>query len=165
MGYLDKIIDAGFDGVYLDIIDAYEFWGEGGESGVDRRTAPREMVQFVKRIAAHAQKERGKPDFAIVPQNGEGLSRFPDYVDTITAIAKEDLFYNDNHPQPATETREALRHLAVFHSAGKPVLVVDYVTRPALAQDLYQRARALGFIPYATVRELNVLTRNARLDP
>lgn len=26
--YLDKIIDQGFDGVYLDIIDAYEYYQE-----------------------------------------------------------------------------------------------------------------------------------------
>ena len=31
--YLDRIMKAGFDGVYLDIIDAYEYWGPGGESG------------------------------------------------------------------------------------------------------------------------------------
>lgn len=28
--YLDKIIAAGFDGVYLDIIDAFEYWEENG---------------------------------------------------------------------------------------------------------------------------------------
>jgi cysteinyl-tRNA synthetase len=27
--YLDRILDAGFDGVYLDIIDAYECWESG----------------------------------------------------------------------------------------------------------------------------------------
>jgi len=30
--YLKKIIDAGFDGVYLDIIDAFEYWEENGKS-------------------------------------------------------------------------------------------------------------------------------------
>lgn len=30
--YLDKIITAGFDGVYLDIIDAFEYWEENGNS-------------------------------------------------------------------------------------------------------------------------------------
>lgn len=45
--YLDKIIEAGFDGVYLDIIDAYEYWGPDGESGLERETAEQEMVGFV----------------------------------------------------------------------------------------------------------------------
>jgi cysteinyl-tRNA synthetase, unknown class len=29
--YLDKVLAAGYDGVYLDIIDAYEYWGPGGK--------------------------------------------------------------------------------------------------------------------------------------
>lgn len=27
--YLDRIIDQGFDGIYLDIVDAYYYWSEG----------------------------------------------------------------------------------------------------------------------------------------
>jgi len=29
--YLDKIVDAGFDGVYLDIVKAYEYFGPDGD--------------------------------------------------------------------------------------------------------------------------------------
>lgn len=49
--YLDKIIESGFDGVYLDIIDAYEYWGPGGESGLDRSSAEQDMVDFVIKIS------------------------------------------------------------------------------------------------------------------
>ena len=30
-GYLDRVIDAGFDGAYLDIIDGDEFFGPDGD--------------------------------------------------------------------------------------------------------------------------------------
>src|ERR1700694_5081837 len=43
--YLDKIITAGFDGVYLDIVDAFEFWKDSHPS------AAADMVRFVRRIA------------------------------------------------------------------------------------------------------------------
>ena len=45
--YLDKIIADGYDGVYLDIIDAYEYWGPGGEGRPVRKTAAQDMVDFV----------------------------------------------------------------------------------------------------------------------
>jgi cysteinyl-tRNA synthetase len=160
MAYLDKIIDAGFDGAYLDIIDAYEFWGEGGESGLERKSAPREMVAFVAAIEKHAREERGKKDFLIFPQNGEELSRFPEYVKGVSGIGKEDLFYDDNRPQPKSVTEEAIQHLDVFQKAGKLVLVVDYVTKDSLIHEFYQRARSHGYVPYATARQLNVLSRH-----
>ncbi len=57
--YVDKILAAGYDGVYLDIVDAYEYWGPGGPSGLDRPTAEREMVRFVKSIAEYARVKHG----------------------------------------------------------------------------------------------------------
>jgi cysteinyl-tRNA synthetase, unknown class len=40
IGYLDKIIDSGFDGVYLDIIDGFDYWSDpsNGEGLVLDRT-------------------------------------------------------------------------------------------------------------------------------
>lgn len=158
--YLDDIIDAGFDGVYLDIIDAYEFWGPGGESGLNRATAEQEMVDFVKAIANHARVTRGKPDFGIFPQNGEALSSHSDYVQTANGIGKEDTWYNDNDLQPAAYTNEVIANLDVFRQAGQLVLGIDYVTQPNLIDDFYAKARAQGYVPYATVRDLDSLTIN-----
>ncbi len=73
--YEDKIIDAGFDGVYLDVIDSYQFWQEKGHADSEQ-----EMVDFVKAIAAHAREARGVKDFAVFVQNAEELSSHKDYV-------------------------------------------------------------------------------------
>lgn len=56
--YLDKIIDAGLDGVYLDIIDAYEYWGPDEESGLNRETSEEEMINFVISLANYARITR-----------------------------------------------------------------------------------------------------------
>jgi cysteinyl-tRNA synthetase len=59
-GYLDRILDAGFDGVYLDLVDAFEDWvpREEGDSGWPR--AEQDMVDFVRAIADHARVTHGR---------------------------------------------------------------------------------------------------------
>jgi cysteinyl-tRNA synthetase, unknown class len=163
--YLDKIIAAGFDGVYLDIVDAYEYWGPGGDSGLDRASAEEEMVAFVETLAHYARVTKGHADSGVFPQNGDGLAAHPDYVATVTGIGREDLWYMDNAPQPTEETDAALANLDIFRAAGKLVLVTDYVTQSALIDDLYAKAHAKGYVPYATVRDLDALTVNVGHAP
>ncbi len=163
--YLDKITGAGFDGVYLDIVDTYEYWGPGGESGLNRTTAETEMVDFVKAIAAHARSRPGMAGFGVFPQNAEALSRHQDYVQTVTGIGREDVWYDGDAPKSAGETAVAIAGLDVFRQAGRLVLVTDYVRRPEHIDDFYARARAKGYVPYATVRDLDSLTINPGHEP
>ncbi len=163
--YLDKIIEVGFDGVYLDIIDAYEYWGPGGESGLNRSTAEQEMIEFVKSIAHYTRVVKNKMNFLIFPQNGERLSSHPDYVEVVSGIGKEDTWYNDNTPQPPSYINEVTNSLDIFKQAGKIVLTIDYVTQKELIDDFYSKSRAKGYIPYATVRDLNKITINSGYEP
>ncbi len=163
--YLDKIIQAGFDGVYLDIIDAYEYWGPGGESGLDRPTAEQEMVDFVKAIANHAHNAKHKPNFLIFPQNGEGLALHNDYVAVVSGIGREDVWYNDDTPQTPEETAGVIEDLDVFLQAGKTVLVIDYVRQNNLINDFYNKAENKGYVPYATTRDLDSLVINPGHEP
>ena len=163
--YLDKIIEAGFDGVYLDIIDAYEYWGLGGESGLNRETAEQEMVDFVKSIAKYARVSRGKKNFGVFVQNGERLASHLDYVQTVDGIGREDVWYNDNTTNPPSLVNSVTSYLDIFKKAGKLVLVIDYVTEPTLIDDFYSKAKGKGYIPYATVRSLDKLTINPGHEP
>lgn len=153
--YLDKIQAAGFDGVYLDIIDAYEYWGPGGESGLNRGTAATDMVNFVKALAQHARTTGGNPNFLVVPQNGEQLSSFPDYVQAVSAIGKEDTWYLGNTPQSSSTIAQTLANLDVFKAAGKPVFVIDYVTQQRQLNDFYSKAHAKGYFPYTSTIALD----------
>ncbi|HGY90689.1 MAG TPA: hypothetical protein ENK43_05915 [Planctomycetes bacterium] len=191
--YLDRIIDQGFDGVYLDIIDAFEFFGPSEEGGVDlRRDAAREMVQFVLEIAHHARVVRGRPDFLVVPQNGStiitdgfypadtlqpGDPSTPQamaalmkdrYFRTIDAIGVEDVFYtggaDENNPYNPDTYRLGL--LSQFVGFGLPVLNIEYLTVPSLINDFYTiHAPAAGFVPYSSVRDLDILTVNSAFPP
>jgi cysteinyl-tRNA synthetase len=163
--YVDKIIAANFDGIYLDIIDAYEFWGPDGESGLKRASSEQEMVDFVKELAHYARVEKHRPDFAIFPQNGAELGKHVDYLAVVTGIGQEDTWYDGNKKNKPADTRDNLMNLDLFKAAGKTVLVIDYVTQQPMIDDFYAKALAKGYIPYASVRALDKLTINAGHDP
>jgi cysteinyl-tRNA synthetase len=158
--YLDKLLATDYDGVYLDVIDAFEYWGPGGPSGLNRAGAQQDMVNFVEAMAKYARVTKGQPNFGIFPQNGEALCAFPSYVQTTTGIGHEDVWYDGNTPNPPSVVNPLLVDLDVFKRAGKLVLVVDYVTQSALINDFYAKARARGYVPYATDRNLDKLTIN-----
>jgi cysteinyl-tRNA synthetase len=163
--YLDKTIAAGFDGVYLDIVDAFEYWGPGGESGQNRATAESEMVGLVKAIADRARTTGGKPGFLVFPQTGEHLAAHADYLRAVSGIGREDVWFNGDTPNPQPEVDPVLADLDLFKQAGKPVLVMDYVRQPDLIDDFYARATARGYVPYATVRDLDSLVTNPGHEP
>ncbi|MBI4392611.1 MAG: endo alpha-1,4 polygalactosaminidase [Euryarchaeota archaeon] len=156
--YMDRIVKAGFDGVYLDIIDAYEYWGPGGESGLERASSEAEMVELVKSIGEHARSTRGRVGFGLFPQNGEALAVHDDYVSAISGIGKEDTWYNDDTPQGTTHTEKVTSMLDVFRAAGKLVLTTDYATKTASIDDVFLESRSRGYVPYATVRSLDRLS-------
>ena len=156
--YLDKIIADGYDGVYLDIIDAYEYWGPGGEGRPVRATAAQDMVDFVRALAHYARVVKGKPGFAIFPQNGAELGEHPEYMAVVTGIGQEDTWYNGDAVPSWTAAN--VRALERFKRAGKPVLCTDYCRRPAHIDRFYRLAQARGFVPYATVRDLDRMVVN-----
>ena len=82
--YLRRIQDGGFDGVYLDRIDAY-----ADVEAVNPR-ARNEMIALVRDLAATAR--RRDPRFIVVAQNAEELLEDRSYRAAIDAVAKEDLF-------------------------------------------------------------------------
>ncbi len=149
---LNRLIELGFDGVYLDRVDVY---GEVAEHCPD---AERRMVDFVARLARHARKT--KPDFLVILQNAEELLRHPRMIEAIDAIAKEDLFYGNDHSQRANDpvtVRDTLANLRRAKSAGRPVFVVDYVRDPKTIATARRRIEAEGFIGYIGPRDLQRL--------
>lgn len=176
--YLDKIIDAGFDGVYLDIIDAYEYWGYDGDSGMNRETAEDEMVDFVIKISEYAKNKNS--NFGIFPQNGALLGEHEDYLAAVTGIGQEDVYYGydeDGQKTPKKVRKELEEHLDIFKNAGKLVLTINYPfacseDEPCFNRETrkktnkaYKLSKRKGYVPYCTVRNLNYLTINPGHQP
>jgi cysteinyl-tRNA synthetase len=172
--YLDRILSAGFNGVYLDVVDAYEYFQEKGRS-----SAAQEMVDFIRLVRSHAHVS--DPDFYVFIQNASELLRLnADVIQLIDGIGQEDLFFGydgDGKATPQNVTSQWESNLLLAVQAGKTVLTIDYpfaenesIPRfnSATLEKIsaaYRRSRGNGFIPYCTVRNLDYLTLNPGFDP
>ncbi len=148
--YLDRILDAGFDGVYLDRVDAFE------DAARRRPGAEAEMVRFVAAIAAHAKARR--PGFLVVPQNGEELLAHADYRAVIDAVAKEDLLFGVNGEEIANSASDVVRSAEFLDRAraeGRPVFVVEYLASADKRLKAATEAARLGYILQFAHRDLN----------
>jgi uncharacterized protein (TIGR01370 family) len=98
-GYLQAILDAGFDGVYLDWVEAYSdenVIAAARRAEVDPR---QEMIWWVGDIAEFGRAQ--DPEFIVIAQNAAELAEDDDYLDIIDAIAQEQVWFDggaDNEP-------------------------------------------------------------------
>ncbi|WP_025784132.1 MJ1477/TM1410 family putative glycoside hydrolase [Sporosarcina sp. D27] len=157
---LKRIQDAGFKGVYLDIIDAYLYWGDsstykedGEQSLLTDPTSPKDaaerMISFVRTLSAVA-KERD-PDFLIIPQNGEEILQFDNgsYLKSVDGIGVEDIWFNESKKNNSDEIEERLKWLSQFSKANKPVFSVDYVKGRYAINRYYRLCRNEKFYCFA----------------
>lgn len=149
---LYRLIELGLDGVYLDRVDVYS------EVGKVCPDASRRMVAFVKRLAEHARKRN--PNFLVILQNAEELLQHRDMIDSIDAVAKEDLFYGADHTEAsngASTVADTLANLRLARKAGRPVFFVDYIKDRGKIADARRRGEAEGFHAYFAPRDLGRL--------
>jgi cysteinyl-tRNA synthetase len=164
---VDKIMAAGFDGVYLDIVDGFETFEQDGKNFVDDRVNPetnqsyrRDMVDWVKAVAARARKTN--PAALVIPQNGTQLLAQPDFLGAVDAVGVEDLFTDGDKLQKAADTKYILDFLSPLADAHKPVLDVEYPRRKELQAQARQQAAQHGFVWIVTDRELKTLGESGK---
>jgi cysteinyl-tRNA synthetase, unknown class len=150
--YLDRIVAAGFDGVYLDRIDVYqEFLDEN-------RQAERDMVALLSRLSAHAHKLN--PRFLVILQNAEELTGRPEVRAAIDVFAKEDLFYGIEHTgQPNTPEAIAasIKPMRALKASGTKILLIEYPQDAGVAADIRAKARREQFTLLLADRALGAL--------
>jgi cysteinyl-tRNA synthetase, unknown class len=147
LDYADRIVAAGFDGVFLDKVDAFE--------DIGHRDA---MVDFVTRIAGRVKAARS--GFLVVAQNGEQLLSSPKVRAAIDAFVREDLFYGedeDGERNDADSIRDSIARLKRFAGEGKPVLVVEYPRDQQQARTARREIAEQGFIGLTARRDLDTL--------
>lgn len=158
--YLDRILEAGFDGVYLDIVDAYWFWHE---QGMEVQDTADEMIKLIKRIGDYTRKKAGK-NFIVCPQNGMGVFNdcSPEYKDvylkTIDMVGLESLLFNTHSEDDKNYRLNLAKELA---EAGKTILDVEYI-KESQYENYLKQVKTLDFklIPYGSTpdAELNMIT-------
>jgi cysteinyl-tRNA synthetase len=145
--YAEKIVAAGFDGVYLDKVDEFEEMGRKDD-----------MVEFVRRIAARVKAQQ--PGFLVISQNGDALIPNKRFRDIVDAFAREDLFLgedDDGKPNKSASIKESIARLKLLAMEQKPVLVVEYPRNAQQAEQVRREISALGFIGLTTGRELDAV--------
>jgi cysteinyl-tRNA synthetase len=158
--FLNRIVKAGFDGVYLDRIDV--FW----ELEKERPSAREDMIRFVTEIAEAGR--RMKPGFLVVAQNAEDLLDEARYRDVIDGLGKEDLLYGSsgtNTRNARAAIRESLQHIRKLQGDWKPVVAVEYVTQPPLFDPVRAELRKLGMVPTVAHRSLDGLPPGGERPP
>lgn len=157
--YLDRILAAGFDGVYLDKCDVYEdIRQRHRKAAAGRPDLEADMAAFIARISSHAKGKR--PGFAIVMQNAEQLLERADVMAAIDGVAKEELWFGQEGGErrnAAEDAQDAKRCLDLAKRAGKAVLVVEYLDDLKKAAEAAERAREAGFV-------LHIARKDRELD-
>ncbi|GAA1676725.1 endo alpha-1,4 polygalactosaminidase [Glycomyces endophyticus] len=124
---LDQAAAAGFDGVYLDVPNAYEEIDLALVPGETRETLARKMADLV--IAVDEYTAGG---LAVLPQNSPELIEQDGYLDAVDGIGIEELwFLNADTPCDEDWCAENLANTRAIRDAGKLILAVDYAADPA----------------------------------
>jgi cysteinyl-tRNA synthetase, unknown class len=150
--YVDRVLEAGFDGIYLDRADVHEEFKT-------RPTARADMAKFVADLADHARAIN--PAAIVVLQNAEDLMRRPEVRQRVDGVAKESLYFNADKSDEATapdDFKAASADLAIAKRAGRKVLVVEYTADPVKQEVARKRAAAEGFLLHFAERTLSGLT-------
>ena len=108
-GYLQQLLDAGFDGIYLDWVEAYSDDNVRAAAEAADVDPEDEMIAWISRLAAYGRAHN--PDFIVIGQNAPELVENDAYVALVDGIAQEQTWFDgaaDNNPPgdcplPATE--------------------------------------------------------------
>ena len=174
-GLIKQIADYGFDGVYLDWVEAYDDEKIRAYAATQNINTENEMMKFIEDI-----KNAGKSvnsDFLIISQNAPYLiDANPNYYTSIIdAIATEDTwFYGEgdadwNSPNAGDieggerqsgdySTENRIAQNKKYLDYGIPVFTVDYCISSKNADFVYNESRKNGFIPLVTRVALSNIT-------
>ncbi len=149
---LDRILDLGFDGAFLDRVDAYS------DLQAERATAAADMAELVDQLARYA---RGRDQsFVLIGQNSEELLRNKTYLAAIDAVSKESLLYGLDKPGALNTDEQiawSLRRLKAAQRQGRPVFAIEYLNDPSTIAAARARLSDLGFVPFFANRMLDRL--------
>lgn len=146
--FADKIMAAGFDGFYLDRVDAYYYVGN------DEPTKQK-MRDFVIKLTSYMREK--KPDVAILVQNAEELLDNKPYIEAIDGIAKEDLLFGISYKEERNKKDDVVWSTNLLKSAqnsGKKIFVIEYLTRAGYIAEAKKQTDQLGFVLYTGPRGL-----------
>jgi cysteinyl-tRNA synthetase, unknown class len=144
---INRVIEAGFDGVELDVLDVY--WNKVYPGGSSRENQAK-AVRLACKIAKFARAR--VPSFKIVVNNASDLAgKFPEYKTCVDATIGESVWwFNTNTPRDKKYTQFQLKFLAQNLKAGLKVLVMDKTVIPKDGAFVYRESKKRGWLPFVS---------------
>lgn len=175
-----ELARAGFDGVYLDWVEAYSVEtvaAAADAEGVDGQEA---MLQFVEAISAAGRLV--DHDFLVVVQNAPYLIDLdPErYTAAVDGLAVEDTWFRGEGDAPWDDraagdlpadlgegetVEDRLAQYGRYRDHGLPVFTVDYCVSEENAAFVYDEARAHDLVPLVTRVALSRMTETPPRPP
>ncbi len=146
--YIAEIMIQGYSGLYLDVIEAYEYWEYKHEPN-----ARQLMIDFVKKIKLFVQEINSST--LVFVQNGEELFSDDSYLKTIDGIGREDVWFDDDARVSEDELEKVLSYLDLVRSANKTVLIIDYPSDKKKRCEVRAKAQEKRYLAYTPTRELD----------
>lgn len=143
---LDVILEAGFDGVALDGVDLYQLFLEENPSAII------DMHTFISEIKSYADARTADRSFGIFVINSERLIDEPsvDWTGNLTGIIKSSHYFAPvDQPVDSEVIDFYAAQLDKWIAANKLVLTLDYASRQANIETIYNTAAERGYIPLA----------------
>jgi len=185
-GIISELAEMGFDGIYLDWVEAYddesvrEFATNDGINDPDEA-----MVEFIERLRAAGQAVT--EDFLVIAQNAPYLIDYDienntnRYENAIDAVSMEDTWYygegdadwddanagdlsGDERQQGDFSTENRLLKYADFQNRGLPVFTIDYCIADETTQIAYTESRNAGLKPLVSRVSLSRVTETPPED-
>lgn len=164
---IDEAIRDGFDGIYLDWVEAFDDETVIAAAQTAGKDPAVEMIAFIRAMRNYATARN--PDFVIIQQNAASLLEgHPELLTVIDAIAQEAIWY-DGDPDVAWDdpaghdyiqeqslTDYYLGYLDQYRQEGVPVFHCEYAL--TYADQAYANGLAKGYKPYVSRTSLWQLT-------
>ena len=174
-GIIEGLAEFGFDGIYLDWVEAYDDDKVREAAEQDGLNPELEMIYFIDALGEAGKLV--KPDFLVVPQNAPYLlDEDPEYYTSIIdAVAFEDTwFYGEGDAEwddkkagdleggerhsEGYSTEDRIQQAKKYLELGIPVLTIDYCIDEMNAEFVYRHSWELGFLPLVTRVSLSDIT-------
>jgi len=146
--YLNRILSQGFDGVFLDMVDAAEPWEARGVADAAAR-----MADLVREIARSARAAR--PGFLVVAQNPFRILEEPGVLDSLSGISVESHLFPPGGKVAASQREAILRTLAKVRSKGRQVLAIEYPRTASERDRFFEVCEQNRLVCYAGTRRLD----------
>ena len=162
---LDRVIAAGFDGVYLDKCDVFDDLKRRYKSAAaGRADIEADMVQFIATLSAYAKAHN--PNFVVVMQNAEDLLDRSDLRACLDGVAKEELVYGCDAPEKLNKPddfQSSRAKLDLMRAEGKLVLVVEYLDDQHKIDHASEVIAPLGYMLYVSAKNRDLDRLNYEL--